>query len=64
MKKNLSKVFEVHVLSVPSLTLRSCINGLDDRAQIYDGQIIPDPPTVLLLTGGGGSESMIRPARI
>jgi hypothetical protein len=34
--------------------LQSCINGPDDRAQIYGGQIIPDPPTVLPLTGGGG----------
>jgi hypothetical protein len=47
--------------------LRSCINGPDDRAQIYGGQVFPDPPTILSLTeggGGGGPESLIRPMHI
>jgi hypothetical protein len=46
--------------------LRSCINGPDDRAQIYGGQIIPDPPDRSTFNGGGGGgpESLIRPTRI
>jgi hypothetical protein len=41
-------------LSAPSLMLLSCINGPDDRAQIYGGQIIPDPPDRSTFNGGGG----------
>jgi hypothetical protein len=34
--------------------LRSCINGPDDHAQIYGGQVFPDPPDCSIFNGGGG----------
>jgi hypothetical protein len=35
--------------------LHSYIIGPDDCAQIYDGQIFPDPPDLSIFNGGGGS---------
>jgi hypothetical protein len=47
---------------------RSCINGSDVRAQIYGGQVFPDPPDRSTFNGGGGGgggpESEIMYARI
>jgi hypothetical protein len=38
--------------------LRSSINGPDDCAQIYGGQIIPDPPDRSIFNGGGGGSGI------
>jgi hypothetical protein len=37
----------------------SCINGSDVRAQIYGGQVFPDPPDHSTFNGGGGGVSGI-----